>query len=105
MDILVLPGSSLTTGPRLPREKSILRYGSAATFLIELPLSLVRPPRGEHSEDVRLPIRVHNHQEIRLVAQAQGHEPLFVDGIGILTGQCKGVLQDSSRPISADPTR
>src|SRR5437870_12810082 len=103
MDIFVLPGSGLMTEPRLPPAKSILRYGSAATFLIKLPLSPVRPPRGEHSDDVRLTIRVHNHQEIRLVAHPQGHEPLFIDGIGIFTGQGERVVQDRDRLGEANP--
>src|SRR5712691_5710151 len=102
MEIFVLPGSGEMTGPRFPREKSMSRYRSATTFFIELPLPPVRPPRGEHSNDVGLPIRVHNDEQVRLVAQAQGHEPLFSHGIGILTGQREGVFQDvtaSAKPI------
>ena len=54
-EILVFPGSGLTTAPRLAREKSMSRYRSAAAFFIEHPLAFVRLPRlgGSHSSRTR----------------------------------------------------
>src|SRR5439155_6815499 len=97
IEIFVLPGSGLTTGPRFAREKSMLRYLSATTFFIRLPLTLVRLPRGDHADDVRLHVCVYDNQQLRQIAQAQRHKPLLLDSIGILLSKGEGVFQDCDR--------
>src|SRR5438445_11515205 len=75
----------------------MLRYLSATTYFIKLLLTLVRLPRGDDADDFRLNVCVYNNQELRLVAQAQRHEPLLLDSIGILLSKGEGVFQDSDR--------
>src|SRR5262245_56415111 len=94
MEILVFPGSDFTTAPRFAREKSMSRYSSAATFFIPCPLTLARLPSGYDANDVGLPIRVHHHEQVPLVAQTQGDESQLARGIRILTGQSEVVLEN-----------
>src|SRR3989442_4381558 len=70
------------TGPRLAREKSMLRYLSATAFFIELPLLLVCLPRGNYPNNVRIRVRVYDHQQLRLVAQPERDEPLLFGSVG-----------------------
>src|SRR5256886_8467658 len=90
------------TGPRLAREKSMLRYLSATAFFIELPLLLVCLPRGNYPNDVRIRVRVYDHQQLRLVAQPERDEPLLFGSVGILPGQREGVIKNRCRLREAD---
>src|SRR5207247_1918511 len=86
------------TGPRLAREKSMLRYLSATAFFIELPLLLVCFPRGNYPNDVRIRVRVYDHQQLRLVAQPERDEPLL---FGSVAGSSRVSAKASSKTVAA----
>ena len=50
-------------------------------------------------------MRVHDDEQVPEVAEAQGDETPFPDGVGVLTGQGAIVFQDRDRLCEADTVR
>src|SRR5215475_12188984 len=92
IEILVLPGSAGTTGPRLACVKSISRYGSAAVFFIAYPLPAVGSPSRNDADDIWLTIGVDHHQQMRETTQAQRDEALLIFTLRVLARQCKVIF-------------
>src|SRR5919109_1196495 len=92
MEILVLPGSDGTTGPRLACVKSISRYGSAAVFCIAYPLPSVGSPSRNEADDLWLTIGVDHHQQLRETTHAQCDKALLTCTIRVFARQGEVIL-------------
>src|SRR5918912_4264870 len=97
IEILVLPGSDGTTGPRLAFVKSISRYGSAAVFFIAYPLPSVGSPRRNEADDLWLTIGVDHHQQMRETTHAQRDEALRTCTVRVFARQCEVILSNGDR--------
>src|SRR5215510_4283304 len=103
IEILVLPGSDGTTGPRLAYVKSISRYGSAAVFFIAYPLPSVGSPCRNDADDIWLPIGVDHHQQMRDTTHAQRDETPLPCTIWVFARQSEVILENGDRFGETDP--
>ena len=103
IEILVLPGSGGTTGPRLACVKSISRYGAAAVFFIAYPLPSIGCLRRDDADDIWLTIGVDRHQQVPETTHAQCDEALLAFTFRVFARQGEVIFEHGHGFGETDP--